>query len=193
MYKDMYNILKEGKSGDYRLDKFEVKKDNLRALFQGIPIGKYIRLSSIYGECIMSNTPMEKRTNREVINKANGDVLIAGLGLGLILLPIQEKENVKSITVVEKSNDIIKLVGNQLDLNNKVKIINDDIFTYESKLSNNTKFDTIYFDIWNEINKTIYEEQMLYLKEIYNKYKRFNNSYIKCWAEYEASHEYNLV
>ena len=34
----------------------------------------------------MSNTPMEKRTNSEFITKANGDVLIAGLGIGGSLL-----------------------------------------------------------------------------------------------------------
>jgi 16S rRNA A1518/A1519 N6-dimethyltransferase RsmA/KsgA/DIM1 with predicted DNA glycosylase/AP lyase activity len=90
----------------------------------------------------MSNTPMEHRTNREVIRKANGHVFIAGLGIGMILLPIQEKENVSSIIVLEKFQAVIDIVAPQLPLNDKVTIIKGDVFDYQ--FPNGTKFDTIY-------------------------------------------------
>ena len=137
----------------------------------------------------MSNTPMEKRTNSEFITKANGDVLIAGLGIGLIVLPIQDKENIKSITIIEKQQEIINMVASQLPLNNKVNIICDDIFNYIP----NKIYDTIYLDIWPYVNSDIYKEEMLPLKNKYRKYlvsKNKNpNRFIKCWAEQEARYD----
>ena len=162
------------------------------AHIQGIPNGEYIRLTN--RECIMSNTPMEKRTNTEFICNANGDVFIAGLGIGLIILPIQEKEEVKSITVLEKYSEIIKLVGDQLPLNDKVKIIQGDVFNYE--FPKGTKFDAIYFDIWNYINDDVYEEMKL-LKKKYRKYKKMKKYnpkvFCSCWAEYEAKNNCRLI
>jgi hypothetical protein len=193
MYQAMHEILNENKIGDFRLEKYSIQEKNLAAMMQGIPMGNYIKLSGRSG-VIMSNTPMEKNTNREIICWANGDVFIAGLGIGLIVLPIQEKEDVKSITVLEKYPEIIELVGNQLPLNNKVKIIQGDVFEHE--FSKGTKFDTIYFDIWDYVNEDVYKEEMLPLKKKYRKYKRFSTEnprvYMACWAEYQARYNKRL-
>lgn len=184
MYKNMIDVLTEGKEGVFKLDKFEIKQYDI---FNRIPKGSYIRLID-KNDCIMSDTPMEKRTNSKFVENANGDVFIAGLGIGLIILAIQDKEEVRSITVLEKEEDIIKLVGSQLPLNKKVKIIKGDVFNY--KFPKDTKFDSIYFDIWNNINSDIYENEMKLLKSRYRKYKVLNadnsNSFISCWAEKEA-------
>ena len=89
MYKEMHEILNEGKIGEFILNKFEITSKN-RSFRCDIPTGRYVRLMDKY-DCVMSNTSMEKRTNREIIDIANGDVFVAGLGIGLIILPIQEK------------------------------------------------------------------------------------------------------
>jgi hypothetical protein len=193
MYYPMHEILKEDQIGDFRVEKYTIEKGNLSAMWSGIPTGDYVRLSSRSG-CVMSNTPMEQRTNRDFVRYANGDVFIAGLGIGLIVLPVQEKENIKSITILEKYPEVIELVGKQLPLNNKVKIIQGDVFYYE--FPKETKFDTIYFDIWNYVNEDIYEEMML-LKKKYRKYKRFKTKnpdvYMACWAEYQAKRNMRLM
>lgn len=187
MYPDMCDVLDEGQSGKFALQKFEVSRDNIRAvLIDGIPPGRYIRLTDGC-ETVMSNTLMEQRTNREVIRKANGNVFIAGLGIGMILLPMQEKENVLSITVLEKYQEVIDLVALQLPLNDKVKILKGDVFGYQ--FPKGTKFDTLYFDVWSYINADIYTE-MQQLKKLYRKYKVFStvnpNAFMGCWAEWEA-------
>jgi hypothetical protein len=139
---NMCDILDERRSGKFSLQKFEVLREHFRAVFRdGIPPGQYIKLTD-GSNVIMSNTPMEHRTNREVIRKANGHVFIAGLGIGMILLPIQEKENVSSIIVLEKFQAVIDIVAPQLPLNDKVTIIKGDVFDYQ--FPNGTKFDTIY-------------------------------------------------
>jgi hypothetical protein len=189
----MHEILNEGQKGDFAVEKYTIEKGNFAAMMDGIPTGDYVRLRSKFG-CMMSNTPMEQRTNRDFVRNANGNVFIAGLGIGLIVLPVQEKENVKSIIILEKYPEVIELVGKQLPLNDKVKIIQGDVFEYE--FQKGTKFDTIYFDIWDYVNSDVYKEMVL-LKKKYRKYKRFKTEnpdvYMACWAEYQAKRNMRLM
>jgi len=190
LYQSMHEILKEGKVGKFELKKFTIGNSDLRAMMDGIPTGDYIKLQNPC-DVIMSNTSMEKRSNARFVMDVHGDVFIAGLGIGLIVLPIQDKEEVKSITILEKYPEVIELVGKQLHLNEKVKIIQGDVFDYE--FPKGTKFDTLYFDIWNYVNSDVYEKEMKVLKKKYRKYKRSlkdnPNAFIKCWAEYEARYD----
>lgn len=193
LYKNMTEHLKPAQSGDFSLVHCIVEPDNFGAIIRGIPPGTYINLRQ--GETIvMSDTPMEKRTNREFVLRAFGDVLIGGLGIGLILLAIQDKPQVKSITVIEKNKDVIDIVASQLPLSDKVKIIHDDVYTY--KPEPRQRFDIIYLDIWNWINSDIWEKEMKPLKFKYRKYlksKKENDARgVFCWAEYEAKHNENL-
>lgn len=185
MYKDMTEILKNGKVGDFELVQFEIGNNDLYAMLHGIPSGKFIRLTH-RGEVVMSNTDMEKRTNSSFVINAHGNVLIGGLGIGLIVLAIQDKEDVKKITVVEKNAEVIELVGNQLPLNSKVDIVHDDVFEYKPLF----KYNTIYMDIWNYINSDIYNQQM---KPLISRYRRYlvpksedENRYIDCWCKLQA-------
>lgn len=194
MFESMSKILNDKETDRFKLEKFEIKE---YSFYHRIPKGEYIRLidkTKMFDGCIMSDTPMEHRTNYDILKKANGDVLIGGLGIGMILIPLMNKEEVKSITIVEKYQDIIDMVGSQLSLNDKIKIVQGDIF--ENNFPRGTKFDTIYFDIWNYINSDIYEE----MKELKKKYKRClrskkenSNSWIGCWAESEAKNNRRLV
>lgn len=185
MYKNMYDILNEVEIGEYKLDKFEITPAN-QGWRDPIPCGKYVRITNRYG-CVMSNTPMEQRTNAAFVRKAHGDILIGGLGIGMILLAIQDKAEVRSITVIENSREIIQMVLPQLPLNNKVRVVQGDIFDW--KPERGTKYDVIYFDIWNYINSDVYEE----MKTLKNKYKNRlrskeenPNRFMSCWAESEA-------
>lgn len=191
MFVDMCKVLENGESGDFRLEKFTITDKNFRALIDGTPPGEYIRLLH-NRECVMSNTPMEERTNSEFVDKAYGDVLIGGLGIGMIVLAIQDNPKVRTITVLEKYADVINLVGNHLPLNDKVKIIHADVYEYEPT----DKYDTIYMDIWNYVNEDIYYNKMCPLIEKYNKClkskKENPNHFIKCWAQYEAKNGLKL-
>nr|DAL67563.1 MAG TPA: Thermospermine synthase ACAULIS protein biosynthesis, tetraamine, thermospermine, spermidine [Bacteriophage sp.] len=186
MYKDMTSILKDGQVGDFKLQHYEISDNNFYAIVRcGIPSGIYVRLIN-RGECVMSDTPMEKETNRDFVRNAHGNVLIGGLGIGLIILAIQDKEDVKQITVVEKNREVIELVGKQLPLNPKVNIVNDDVFEYKPLI----KYNTIYMDIWNYINEDVYNKQMKPLIKRYRKYlvpkAEDENRYIDCWCKRQA-------
>lgn len=187
MYQEMYKILKPCEMGSYKLENFQIDDKNFGAKLQGISPGTYTRLM-YRGQVIMSDTDLEKRTNQEFIMHAHGDVLLGGLGIGLVLMEIQEKKDVKTITVLEKSKEVIQMVGEQLNLNEKVKIIQADVFEWEPRECD--YFNTIYMDIWPCINQDIYFNQMEPLIEKYQRYLDHNdqNSIISCWCEYEAEH-----
>jgi spermidine synthase len=161
---------------NFRLDEEFVKWQKVKASISGdffevigLRAGNYVRLVELAkDECVMSNTWMEMQTNKPFTDVAQGDILIGGLGLGLIVMDIQARREVKSITVVELEKEIIDLVVPQLPLNSKVKVVNASIFDYVPE----RKFDMIYFDIWNrtcsenwEQMKTLHRKFRKYLKE----------------------------
>lgn len=188
MYKDMAAILNEAETENFKLDKFKITQGDFRAAIAAIPEGEYVRLLDkrfIVPEVIMSNTPMEKRTNSKFVKAAHGDVLIAGLGIGMIPLAIQDKPEVTSITIVEKEPEIIKLIKSQINFNSKVTIIEEDIYTFRP----DCKYNCIYFDIWPHISEDVYKD-MLFLKDGFRRYLKPNeedaDKFIGCWAEMEA-------
>lgn len=58
----------------------------------------------------MFDTLHEKWMNRTAVIHARGDVLIGGLGMGLILWPILRKRAVRSVTVIENNTDVRDLI-----------------------------------------------------------------------------------
>lgn len=185
MYYNMADILEDRKVGDFELSHFEIGKNNMYAILHGIPCGKFIRLTH-RGSVVMSDTETEKRTNSAFVRNAHGKVLVGGLGIGLILLAVQDKPEVEKITVIEKNKEVVELVADQLPLNEKVEIINADAFEYIPA----EEYNTIYMDIWNYINEDVYREQM---KPLISRYRRYlvpksedENRYIDCWCKYQA-------
>lgn len=192
MYKNMCEILTEKRQGVAELQKFRV--EGFAAAIARIPTGDYIKLI-VDGELMMSNTPMEKRTSFDFVRNAEGDVFICGLGIGLVIMPLLESENVKSITVIEKYQDVIDCVLPQIrgyDTKNKLTVICADCFEFKTP----DRYDTIFIDIWGSINRDVYETEMKPLK---NKYKKFlkaerrKMANVFVWAEYNARYERNLI
>lgn len=193
MYQDMAQLLKPAEKGDFKLSHFEIDKLNFRAALDGVVPGRYVKLTH-NGEVVMSNTDMEKRTNRHFVLNAHGDVLIGGLGIGMIVVAIQSSDKVKSITIIEKNQEVIDIVANQLSLNDKVHIINADVFKW--KPGKEQRFDCIYMDIWNYVNSDVYHEEMKPLKRKYGHYLKpiteSPNRFNSCWAEWYAKNNRRL-
>jgi len=138
--------------------------------------GTIVQLRDKDETVIMSDTEMERRTNRYFLMKATGDVLIGGLGLGMIILAAQAKEEVNSITVVEISQEIIDLAVPQLSLNDKVNVICGDIFVWYPPKG--VKYDTIYMDIWNSVCSDNYSD----MKRLNRRFgRRLNRDNPDCW------------
>ncbi|MBD3260464.1 MAG: hypothetical protein GF334_02085 [Candidatus Altiarchaeales archaeon] len=146
----------DGVCGDYEVKTFEIseeqaKLNNLRAAVNSStrPIlpGTYKRLTR-KGLTVMSNTPLEIQDHLEFMEKAHGRVLINGLGLGMALKAILEKDDLVSATVIEISSEVIKLVGPTYT-DPRVEIINVSAFDYRPPKGRH--YQAVWHDIWDDI------------------------------------------
>ena len=130
-------------------------------------------------------TPNEIETMEKPINEATGNVLTYGLGLGYYAYMVSMKEDVKTVTIVEKDKEIIELFNKyilpQFRFKDKIRIINMDAFEYFKK---NIYYDFVFVDIWHDPSDGI----DLYLKFKSLEKKNIKYSYwiedtIKCYIE----------
>ncbi len=102
----------------------------------------------------MTLTPVDIDTSDEAIAAARGKIVTFGLGLGYYAYMVSEKPEVSSITVVEKSPDVIRLFERyilpQFPHREKVKIINADAFEYAEKTMPKEHFDLAFVDTWRD-------------------------------------------
>ena len=126
---------------------------------QGLEPGTYVKLvDKVEGKVVMSDTWMEQHSNAPAVQRAAGHVLVGGLGIGLIVVPLLEKDDVRRVTIIEKHREVIDLVlphlkvclGKEGAEAERLEVIHGDVFTYTP--SADVVFDTIYLDIWNDID-----------------------------------------
>ena len=102
----------------------------------------------------MTLTPVDLDTSDEAIERAHGKVVTFGLGLGYYAYMVSEKESVDSITVVEKSRDVISLfekyVLPQFSHPEKVRVVNADAFEYAERVMPTEGFDVAFVDTWRD-------------------------------------------
>lgn len=97
----------------------------------------------------MSLTPMEVMSQKPGLEKAFGNVLIGGLGMGWLTHRILEKPEVKSVTQIELDLDILRFFGIPLEemFPGKIDLIHDDFWGFLNQHDMNL-YDTILVDIW---------------------------------------------
>ena len=122
----------------------------------------------------MSLNPNEIETMKPFINKGRGNVLVLGLGMGYVPFMLSLKNCVKSITIIEKDQNIIDLFNSfiwpKFVNKEKIKIIKDDAINYVKKQKEAT-YDYIFADLWHDPEDGL--ELFVTLKKI--------NPDIDCW------------
>ena len=126
----------------------------------------------------MSITPNEINTMKQPINKAKGNVLTFGLGLGYFAYMCSLKDDVKSVTIVEKDDRVIKLFKEYIlpyfVSIEKINIIKEDAYAYLSKM-NDDMYDYVFVDIYHDAGDG---------KEVYLKMNQYRNRFKKTIFEY---------
>lgn len=84
----------------------------------------------IRGKTWMVDDPPHWNAMQEHAGHYSGHVLCAGLGLGLIVHALWGNRRVKQITVIEREQDVINLVGPQLPRDNRIQILHGDFWDY---------------------------------------------------------------
>jgi len=141
-----------GISGD-----FKVVDGDDTVLYQNIG-GKWMN--------IMDNSDIEATQASAFLSTATGDVLLAGLGIGMVLEPLVNNRNVTSITIIEKYQEVIDLVSPHIVSSKSIRIINDDLYTW----SPDKNYDVAWFDSYvypQDGNEPLGD----YLVDMTNKYR----------------------
>ena len=128
----------------------------------------------------MSITPNEIFTMQPHIDKAFGNVLTLGCGMGYFAYMAALKDNVEKVTIVEKSSEVIELFKEyilpQFKVKEKIEIIQADAFDFMDNLADGC-FDYCFADIWIGNNDTI---PYLKMKKICKRFQKMQMSY---WIE----------
>ena len=132
------------------------------------------------GTIWMSVTPNEICTMEGHILRARGDVLTLGCGMGYYAYMASLKDEVNSVTIVEREQNVIDLfeeyIMPQFEHKDKIKIIKADAIEYMESLEDG-KFDVCFADLWKgNTDLTLY----LTLKRICGRFKATKISY---WIE----------
>lgn len=102
----------------------------------------------------MTVTPHEIRTTMPAVNESCGNVLTYGLGLGYFAYMASLKENVKSVTVVEKDERVIELFRKyllcQFPEKSKIVLVCDDAFEYAKNTYPKKNYDFVFADTWHD-------------------------------------------
>jgi hypothetical protein len=150
----------EGAAGVWKVSRFEMdligyisRRSDISGMgTRSPPPGKYTHLCYMENKkwhVMMSDTPAELIDHIDAVRDAAGDVLVTGLGLGIIVDALMLRFGVRSVTVLEKDMDVIGLVAPHIrDLHNGSKrglrILHADAYTW---IPDKT-FDCAFHDIW---------------------------------------------
>lgn len=119
-----------------------------------VPPGRYTYLrritdATLYeeppGEVVMEDTPFELQTHLGFVMQAYGNVLVTGLGLGCVIRGLLMNPDVESVTCIENSRDVLRMVAFHMPFDN-LTIIEADALEWTVK--NERKFDCAWHDLW---------------------------------------------
>lgn len=166
----------DGKAGNWEVQSYAVTAEEA-ARFNGISniamrnitAGSYKRLI-VYdmagnADTMMSNTPAEIADFLTWAEAVEGDVLINGLGLGVLVTYLLTRPKVRSITVIENSPYVIKLVAPYLQ-NDRLRIIQADAFKWHPEPGDRNYWDFVWHDIWLAISS----ENLPQMRRLMKKY-----------------------
>lgn len=126
----------------------------------------------------MTDLPIELNQMATAIDEMNlhGNVLVGGLGLGVMPTWMTSLHFVDNIVVVERSIDVIKLCGKNVDF----EIKHDDIATSIRRIKK-WNYDHVFLDTWQGTNEGTWWQHVFPLRRLIG--NRFGKQKIYCWGE----------
>ena len=162
-------VFPETSSGNWRLTHYAYKpyeafvRDDIRhgEGNREIPLTGYFKERFVYpaveqdGREWMAVKPSEIETMREALNMISGDIAVFGLGLGYFAFMASQNPAVKTIDIIEKDIDAIKLFTThilpQFPNRHKIReIIHTDAFEYMEKKMQHRNYGFAFIDLWHD-------------------------------------------
>ncbi len=126
---------------------------------------------------IMQDSEAEYSEHKWLWDNATGDVLIGGLGIGMIHQPLIDNPNVTSVTIVELEQDVVDLVWEHCAKDETFNLVVADFETWNPP--SGSSFDTVWGDTWLVDNSLTMEN---YRKLIRDRYSQYTTN-IGFWGE----------
>lgn len=126
----------------------------------------------------MTDLPIEQAQHDEELLGMRGHVLVGGLGLGYAATVLARSSAVLSVTVVEKSSEVIWLAWGatlknlKAPLRKKVCVVNKDLFTFLRQrrraygLGTGVAYCTAFYDIWASDGEATFFNTVLPLRKL---------------------------
>ncbi len=195
-----YLDIPEGKLGDWSIihKKYKAEHEFSTATFRTAIIGGQRKRPVRYnvptrfhalceGEGIwMTDWPVEQAqcdSNLKPIR--GGRILVGGLGLGLCATILARRKDVEHVTVVEDSQEVVKLVAEHLRVpRGKLTVVVADLFEYLDTRHERCQFDWAFHDIWQSDSLGTLLDTVLPLrhKSVANRFVPSDSRCI-CWNE----------
>ncbi|MBE6673773.1 MAG: hypothetical protein E7596_01550 [Ruminococcaceae bacterium] len=130
----------------------------------------------------MAIKPNEIETMKAPIEKARGRVLVYGLGIGYFAYMVSLKQEVESVTIVERDQNVINLFKQhilpQFPNKSKINIVKSDAFDYAKSEMKAGNFNYVFTDLWHDVSDGV---------DLYVKMKKYEgtcpNSQFEYWIE----------
>lgn len=150
----------DGESGDYKVEQCTTTTGEPSWLnyanYRNIADGDYTVLYRKFGDNwlnIMQDTEQEYSEHDWLVERMSGDVLLGGLGIGMIHIPLLDSDDVTSVTIIEKEQDVIDLVWEHCAKDDRFTIIHADINTWE--IPEESSWDVVWLDTWLTHEETV--------------------------------------
>ena len=184
----------EGRSGEWVVEKFvlaERTQPDERPEWFRHRAGRYTRLRQA-STVFMTDLYDEWWTQRGAMRQAcrrGGEVLVTGLGLGLVVESILRApgSSVKRVSVLERSPDVIRLAGPHLRAlhGDRVEIFEGDAFTWQPPPGRH--FSVIWHDIWPNPHEPGVFDEVAVLERRFAAFCDWQGSWVTQYREVERA------
>ena len=117
---------------------------------------------------IMQDSQAEYNEHQWLWDNATGDVLVGGLGIGMIHQALIDNPNVTSVTVVEIEQDVVDLVWEHCAKDESFTLVVADFETWNPP--EGSSFDTVWADSWLTDNSLKQHEYRTLVEDKYGVY-----------------------
>ena len=166
----------EGTQGDYTIAHYDAQtQERMWQQYREIKSEPYDNHTVLIKDAcpmpIMQDSQAEYMEHQWLWDNATGDVLIGGLGIGMVHQALIDNPNVTSVTVVELEQDVVDLVWNHCAKDDTFTLVVADFETWTPPAG--SSFDTVWGDtkLWD--NPLTDDE---YQTMIVNNYSQFTDN-----------------
>ena len=117
---------------------------------------------------IMQNSDAEYVEHQWLWDTMTGDILVGGLGIGMINQALIDNPDVTSVTIIEISQDVVDLVWDDCPKDDSFSLIVADFETWTPP--EGTTYDVIWCDAWLVDNSLTYSAYRNLMTERYSQY-----------------------